>query len=71
MSVAWHRNRRWDWFVSENEKMEIDPMFIKSYKSASSIQIGGIELFYLRDVFWPKVLKHFKHKNLSKFNQNI
>ena len=29
MSVAWHRNRRWDWFVSENEKMETDPMFIK------------------------------------------
>ena len=29
MSVAWHRNRRCDWFVSENEKMEIDPMSIK------------------------------------------
>ena len=29
----------------------------------SSIQIGGIDLSYLWDVFLPEVLKHFKHKN--------
>ena len=29
----------------------------------SSIQIGCIESFYLWDVFWFVVLKHFKHKN--------
>ena len=29
----------------------------------SSIQIGYIESFYLWDVFWFVVLKHFKHKN--------
>ena len=29
MPVAWHPNRWWDWCVSENEKKEIDPMFIE------------------------------------------
>ena len=29
----------------------------------NSIQTGGIESFYLWDVFEPKVLKHFKHKH--------
>ena len=28
MSVAWHPNRWWDWCVSEDEKKEIDPMFV-------------------------------------------
>ena len=28
MPVAWHPNRWWDWCVSEDEKKEIDPMFI-------------------------------------------
>ena len=29
MPVAWHPNRWWDWWVSEDEKKEIDPMFIE------------------------------------------
>ena len=29
MSAAWHPNRRWDWCISEDEKREIDPMFIE------------------------------------------
>ena len=27
MPIAWHASRWWDWFMSENEKKEIDPMF--------------------------------------------
>ena len=27
--VAWHPNRWWDWCMSEDEKNEIDPMFIE------------------------------------------
>ena len=29
MSVAWHSSRWWDWCVSEDEKKEIDPIFIE------------------------------------------
>ena len=29
MSVSWHPKRLWDWFVSEDQKMERDPMFIE------------------------------------------
>ena len=29
MPLAWHPNRWWDWYVSENEKKEIDPMFLE------------------------------------------
>ena len=29
MSVAWHPKRWWDWCVSEDEKMEVDSMFIE------------------------------------------
>ena len=29
MSVAWHSSRCWDWCVSEDEKKEIDPIFIE------------------------------------------
>ena len=29
MPVAWHPSRWWDWCVSEDEKKEIDPMFIE------------------------------------------
>ena len=29
MTVAWHPKRWWDWWVSEDEKKEIDPMFIE------------------------------------------
>ena len=29
MPVVWHPNRWWDWCVSEDEKKEIDPMFIE------------------------------------------
>ena len=29
MLVAWHPSRWWDWCMSEDEKKEIDPMFIE------------------------------------------
>ena len=29
MPVAWHPDRWWDWCMSEDEKKEIDPMFIE------------------------------------------
>ena len=27
MPVAWHSNGWWDWYVSEDEKEEIEPIF--------------------------------------------
>ena len=29
MPVAWHPDKWWDWCISEDEKKEIDPIFIK------------------------------------------
>ena len=29
MAVAWHPNRWWNWRMSEEEKKEIDPVFIE------------------------------------------
>ena len=29
MDIAWHTDRLWDWCMSEDEKKEIDPMFIE------------------------------------------
>ena len=29
MLVAWHPTRWWDWCISEDEKKEIDPIFIE------------------------------------------
>ena len=29
MPITWHPNRWWDWYMSEDEKKEIDPMFIE------------------------------------------
>ena len=29
MPVAWHPDRWWDWNISEDEKKEINPMFIE------------------------------------------
>ena len=29
MAVAWHPNRWWNWSMSEEEKKEIDPVFIE------------------------------------------
>ena len=29
MPVAWHPNKWWDWCMSEDEKKEIDPVFIE------------------------------------------
>ena len=46
MPVGWHPNRWWDWGMSENEKRETDPMFIRVIKQwVGSIQVGGIETF--------------------------
>ena len=37
MPVAWHPNRWWDWCVSEDEKKEMDPMFIEELKKCVSV----------------------------------
>ena len=29
MSVAWHPNKWWDWYLPEDEKQEIEPIFTK------------------------------------------
>ena len=29
MLIAWYPDRWWDWCISEDEKKEIDPMFIE------------------------------------------
>ena len=29
MLLAWYPDRQWDWCMSEDEKKEIDPMFIE------------------------------------------
>ena len=29
MPLAWHPDTWWDWWMSEDEKKEIDPMFIQ------------------------------------------
>ena len=29
MPIAWHFNIQWDWYMSENEKIEIDPIFME------------------------------------------
>ena len=29
MSITWHPNRWWDWYMSEDESKETDPMFIE------------------------------------------
>ena len=29
MQVVWHPSRWWDWCLSEDEKKEIDPIFIE------------------------------------------
>ena len=29
MSVVWHPDRWWDWYMSEDEKKEIGSMFIE------------------------------------------
>ena len=30
MPAVWHSNRWWNWCMSEDEKKEIDPMFIEN-----------------------------------------
>ena len=37
MPVAWHPNRWWDWFMSDDEKKEIDPMSIKELQKCVSV----------------------------------
>ena len=29
MPVAWHPDRWWDWCISEDEKKDIDPIFME------------------------------------------
>ena len=47
MPVACHPNIWWDWCMSEDQKEEIDPMFIKEWKKCVSV------------VYKMEVLGHF------------
>ena len=47
MPAEWHPNRLWDWCVSEDEKKEIDPIFIEELKKCVWI------------VYLTEILKHF------------
>ena len=38
MPVAWHPNRWWDWCMSEDEKKEIDSMFIEELKKCVLVE---------------------------------
>ena len=57
MPIAWHPKRWWNFCMSEDEKEEIDTIFIE--KSVGSIQNGGIE------TFWLKKLDNKMHKQFS------
>ena len=66
MPVAWHSNRWWDWCVSEDQKKEIDPMFIKELWKEwfGSMQIWGIETFCLSrysNIYKPSLIKILTH----------
>ena len=47
IAIAWHPNRWWEWCLSEDEKKEIDPMFIEEFEKHAS------------EVYNMEVLKHF------------
>ena len=37
MTIAWYPERQWDWWVSDDEKKEIEPMFIEELKKCLSV----------------------------------
>ena len=47
MPVAWHPKRWWSFCVSEDEKKEIDPIFIKDLWKCTSLVYIYIETFCL------------------------
>ena len=47
MPVAWHLKRWWDWCMSEDEKKEINLMFIEELQKCASV------------IYNIRVLKHF------------
>ena len=74
MPVAWRPNRWWDWFMSDDEKKEIDPMSIKELQKCVSVVrnmgvlkhfveecVGSIQLGVI-ETFWS--IRTFYLKNL-------
>ena len=48
MPVACHPERWWKVYMSEEEKKEVEPIFIEKFKMyVCSVQYGGIETFCL------------------------
>ena len=46
--VAWHPSKWWDWCMSEDEKKEIDPMFIEDLvKCVSVVYNWGEKIVYV------------------------
>lgn len=66
MPAAWHHNGWWDWRVSEDPEIEIDPVFIELIKVyIGSIQIGSIAKFCLLrygNIYKSKFIKVLNHK---------
>ena len=61
MLVAWHSNRFWDWCVLEDEKKEIDPIFIeKLLKYLSVVYNWSILPLELLNYFESKIYKDFE-----------
>ena len=65
--VAWHPYRWWDWWVSEDEKKEVDLMFIEELQKRASVEYNG-EYW---NILPREVLKHFKFKFIKILNHNF
>ena len=55
MPGAWHSKIWWDWWVSEDEKKEIDPIFIEEMLKCASV------------VYNMRVLKNFASCGIETF----
>ena len=60
MPAEWHPNRLWDWCVSEDEKKEIDPIFIEELKKCVWIE-------YLTEILKHLLLEELKHFVLKTY----
>ena len=47
MAIVWHLKRWWNWCLPEDEKNEIEPIFIEELQKCASV------------VYQMEVLKHF------------
>ena len=76
MPVAWYPNRWWDWCISEDEKKEIDSIFIEELlKCVGIIQFGGIRRFWDKKMymnflawFWYTCTKIYTQECLKQFS---